>query len=58
MTIVGDYHNIFDANTADRLVALEHLMIDVLGIAHRGQQVRGKVDSRFNSLMCECADDQ
>ena len=47
---IGDQDDILDANAAHALVALEDLMIDVLRVADRSQEVRGEVNARLHRL--------
>ena len=39
MTVLRDQDDVLDAHATDALVTLEHFLVDVLGVAHRSEEV-------------------
>ena len=50
VTILRDQDDVLDAHATDALVALEHLLVDVLGVAHRSEKVGGEVNAWLDRL--------
>lgn len=50
VAVIGDQDDILNTDAAHALVALEDLMIDVLRVADRSQEVRGEVNAGLDRL--------
>ena len=50
MTVLCNQDDILNAHATNALVTLEHLLVDVLRVAHRGEQVWREVAARFDGL--------
>ena len=48
--VLGDHHDVFDTNATNALVALEHLLVNMLRVPYGCKKVRREVDARLNSL--------
>ena len=50
MTVLCNQDDILNAHATNALVTLEHLLVDVLRVAHRSEEVWREVDARLNGL--------